>query len=214
MIGGTVLIGVVYLLVNLVYFRALPLSQIGASTRIGEEATTALLGPTAGRLLAAAVLVSVFGCLSSALIGASRLGLPMAEDAAAFRWMARIHPRYRTPTAGIVTLGAWSMLLVLSGSYEQLFQYSLFSSIIFHVITGLALFRLRRQRPDMPRPYRVVGYPWVPALFVAAMTGLVLNTLYRAAASVAARCRTGGARRAILSMAADARCALSGSSTP
>ena len=178
MIGGTALIGVVYLLVNLVYFRAMPLTAIGASTRIGEEATTALLGPTAGRLLAAAVLISVFGCLSSAFIAASRLGLPMSEDAPAFRWMSRIHPRYKTPTVSIVTLGVWSMLLVLTGSYEQLFQYSLFASIVFHVITGLALFHLRRQRPGAPRPYRVAGYPWVPALFVVAMTGLVLNTLY------------------------------------
>jgi basic amino acid/polyamine antiporter, APA family len=85
MIGGTVLIGVLYLLVNLVYFRAMPLSEIGASARIGEDATTALLGPTAGRLLAVAVLVSVFGCLSSAIIAASRLGLPMSEDEPAFR---------------------------------------------------------------------------------------------------------------------------------
>ena len=115
------LVGLLYLLVNLVYFRAMPLAQIGASARIGEEATTALLGPTAGRLLAAGVLVSIFGCLSSSIIGASRLGLPMSQDAPAFRWLARIHPRYRTPTAGIVTLGLWSMLLVLSGSYEQLF---------------------------------------------------------------------------------------------
>ena len=159
MIGGTVLIGVVYLLVNLVYFRAMPLSEIGASARIGEEATTALLGPTAGRLLAAAVLVSVFGCLSSAIIGASRLGLPMAEDAPAFRWMARIHPRYHTPTAGIIALGLWSMLLVLSGSYEQLFQYSLFSSILFHVITGLALFHLRRQRPNTRGPTASLAIP-------------------------------------------------------
>ena len=178
MIGGTVLIGVLYLLVNLVYFRAMPLSEIGASAKIGEEATTALLGPMAGRLLAAAVLVSVFGCLSSAIIGASRLGLPMSEDAPAFRWLARIHPQYHTPTASIGTLGLWSMVLALSGTYEQMFRYSLFSSIIFHVITGLALFRLRRERPEAPRPYRVVGYPAVPALFVAAMTGLVLNTLY------------------------------------
>ena len=177
MIGGTALVGVLYLLVNLVYFRAMPLAEVGASARIGEEATTALLGPTAGRLLAAAVLVSIFGCLSSGIIGASRLGLPMSQDAPAFRWLARIHPRYRTPTAGIVTLGVWSMLLVLSGSYEQLFQYSLFSSFIFHAITALALFTLRRKQPDTPRPYRVVGYPWVPALFLVAMTGLVLNTL-------------------------------------
>ena len=102
----------------------------------------------------------------------------MSEDAATFRWMARIHPRYQTPTAGIATLGLWSMVLVLTGSYEQLFQYVMFSSILFHVITGLALFRLRRQRPHTPRPYRVAGYPRVPALFVLAMTGLVLNTLY------------------------------------
>jgi APA family basic amino acid/polyamine antiporter len=76
-----------------------------------------------------------------------------------------------------VTLGVWSILLVLSGSYEQLFQYSLFSSFIFHAITALALFTLRRKQPDLPRPYRVVGYPWVPALFLAVMIGLVLNTL-------------------------------------
>ena len=177
MIGGTVLVGLLYLLVNLVYFRAMPLPELGTSARIGEAATTALLGPAAGRLLAAAVLVSIFGCISSAIIGASRLGLPMSHDAPAFRWLARIHRRYRTPTAGIATLGIWSMLLVLSGSYEELFNYSLFSSFIFHAITALALFRLRQKQPDTPRPYRVVAYPWVPALFLLAMTGLVVNTL-------------------------------------
>jgi len=177
MIGGTVLVGLLYLLMNFVYLRAMPLADLGASARIGEEATTALLGPTAGRLLAAAVLVSIFGCMSSVIIGASRLGIPMSEDAAALRWMARIHPRYQTPAAGVVALGAWSMLLVLSGSYEQLFDYALFSSFIFHVITALALFHLRRTQPDAPRPYRVAWYPWVPALFLLAMMGLVFNTM-------------------------------------
>src|SRR6476619_3559258 len=100
MIGGTLLVGVVYLLVNLVHFRAMPLAEIGVSTRLGEAATTALLGHGAG-------------CLSSAIIGASRLGLPMSEDAPACRWMSRIHPRYKTPTPGIITLCIWSMLLVL-----------------------------------------------------------------------------------------------------
>jgi APA family basic amino acid/polyamine antiporter len=177
MIGGTVLVGLLYILVNLVYFRAMTLPAIGASPRIGEEATTALLGPAAGRLLALAVLVSIFGCLSSGIIGASRLGHPLSQDAPAFRWLSRIHPRYHTPTAGIVTLGTWSSLLVMSGSYEQLFHYSLFASFIFHALTGLALFTLRRTQPLAPRPYRVFGYPWVPALFMAVMAALVLNTL-------------------------------------
>ena len=206
MIGGTVLIGVVYLLVNLVYFRAMPLSDIGASARIGEEATTALLGPTAGRLLAAAVLVSVFGCLSSAIIGASRLGLPMSEDAPAFRWMARIHPRYHTPTASIVALGVWSMLLVLTGSYEQLFQ-------------DLALLQHHLSRDHGPGPVpapapsaeRAEALPrrWLP---VGAGTvrggddGTAPEHALRAAAAVAARCRTGGARRAVLSVASAIHC--------
>ena len=177
MIGGTALVGLLYLLVNLVYFRALPIAVFGASSRIGEEATTALLGPAAGRLLAAVVLVSIFGCMSSLIIGASRLGLPMADDAAALRWLARIHPRYLTPSAGIVTLGGWSIVLVMSGSYEALFNYALFTSFIFHVITAVALFTLRWQQPHTPRPYRVFGYPYVPALFLVAMTGLVFNTL-------------------------------------
>lgn len=175
MVGGTVVVGCLYLLVNLVYLRALPLAELGASARIGEEAGTALLGPGAGRLLSAAVLVSIFGCLSSAILSASRLGVPLAEDAPAFRWMARVHPRHHTPSGGIVALAGWSMLLVLSGSYEELFQYVVFSSVLFHVVTGLALFRLRRARPDLHRPYRVAGYPWVPALFVLGMAGLVLS---------------------------------------
>jgi APA family basic amino acid/polyamine antiporter len=172
------LIGVLYLLVNLVYFRAMPLSEIGVSARIGEEATTALLGPTAGRLLAAAVLVSVFGCLSSAIIGASRLGLPMSEDAPAFRWMARIHPRYQTPDGR--DRHPRRLVDAARPVWQLRATVSVLAVLEHHLSRdhGLALFRLRRQRPSMPRPYRVVGYPWVPALFVVAMTGLVLNTLY------------------------------------
>lgn len=178
MIGGAILVLVLYLLVNLVYLRALPLPVIGASTRIGEHATTALLGETAGRLLAGAVLVSIFGCLSSASIAAARLGLPMAEDAAACRWLSAIHPRYQTPSAGIVTLGMWSAVLALSGSYEQLFAYVVFTGILFHVVTGLALFQLRRRHPTLARPYHAWGYPWVPGVFVVAMCGLVVNSFY------------------------------------
>ncbi len=207
MIGGTTLMGVVYLLVNLVYFRAMPLAEIGASARIGEEATTALLGPTAGRLLAAAVLVSVFGCLSSAIIGASRLGLPMSEDAPAFRWMARIHPRYQTPTAGIVTLGVWSMLLVLSGSYEQLFQYL---AVLQHHLSrdhgpGVVPSPTTTAEPAEALPRRRL--PLGAGTVRSGDDGTCPEHALRAAASVAARRRTGGAWRSVLSMASYAHCA-------
>ena len=201
MIGGTALIGLLYLLVNLVYFRALPLAAVGASGRIGEEATTALLGPTAGRLLAAAVLVSIFGCISSTIIGASRLGLPMSQDASAFGWLARIHPRHRTPTTGIVTLGVWSMLLVLSGSYEQLFQ----------VLAVLELHLPRHYLPGFVQPStHTAGHPeTLPGARVPLGAGTVprrddgAGPEYAPGASrpVAPGSRNGGARRSVLSLA-------------
>ena len=177
MVGGTLGMLGLYLLVNWVYFRALPIEAVGASTRIGEDAVTALLGPGAGRVLAGAVLISVFGCISSTLLGASRIGLPMAQDGIFFRRLATIHPRYLTPTTNIAVIGIWSCILALSGSYEQLFTYATFSALVFHIGAGAAVFRLRRTQPDTPRPYRTWGYPWVPAVFVLGTLGVVLVTL-------------------------------------
>ncbi len=201
MIGGTVLIGVLYLLVNLVYFRALPLADVGASARIGEEATTALLGPTAGRLLAAAVLVSIFGCISSAIIGASRLGLPMSQDAPAFRWLARIHPRYRTPTAGIVTLGVWSMLLVLSGSYEQLFQVLAVLELHLprHYLSGFV--QATTHTAGHPETLPGARLPLGAGIVPRRDDGAGPEHAPGASRPVAPGSRDGGARRSVLSLA-------------
>jgi APA family basic amino acid/polyamine antiporter len=102
----------------------------------------------------------------------------MAEEGLFFRGMARIHPRFRTPVACLIVQGAWSAVQACSGTYAQLYTYVVFTVFIFHAATGWSLFVLRRTRPDAPRPYRVWGYPVVPALFVAASVGLVLNTLW------------------------------------
>ncbi len=179
MVGGTLGMLGLYLLVNWVYLRALPIEAIGASTRIGEDAVVALVGPGAGRVLAGAVLISVFGCISSSILSATRIGLPMAQDGVFFRQLAAIHPRYLTPTTNIVLLGVWSCVLALSGSYEQLFTYATFCGMLFHVFTGAAVFRLRRTQPDTPRPYRTWGYPWVPAIFVLGTLGVLLVTLFQ-----------------------------------
>jgi APA family basic amino acid/polyamine antiporter len=176
-IGGTLAITGFYALVNIVYMRALTVAEMGATGRIGETAAQALFGPIGGRLITAAVLVSIFGCISATILYAARIYLPMAEDGSFFPFAARIHPRYRTPSASLVIQGVWAVILTFSGSYEQLYTYVVFAVVLFHFATGLAVFLFRRTRPDAERPYRTWGYPWVPIVFVISSLLLVVNTL-------------------------------------
>jgi len=177
LITGTVAVTALYVLMNLVYIRALPVEAMGETGRIGEAAAQTLFGPVGGRLISAAVLISTFGCISSTILYAARIYLPMAEDGLFFPALARVHPRYLTPSACIVAQGAWSVLLTFSGSYEQLYTYVTFAVVFFHAATGVAVFVLRRSQPAAARPYRVWGYPWVPFAFVLASGAVFLNTL-------------------------------------
>lgn len=174
---GTLAITVLYLLLNLVYLRALPIETMAETPRVAEAAAAALFGPLGARLLTAAVLVSAFGCLSTTILFAARIYLPMAQDRVFFPALAEIHPRYRTPSACILAQGVWSGLLAFSGSYDQLYTFAVFAVVLFHVATGAAVFVLRRTRPDLPRPYRVWGYPLVPAVFVLSSLAFLFNTL-------------------------------------
>ncbi|HSL20311.1 MAG TPA: APC family permease [Vicinamibacterales bacterium] len=174
---GVMLLTTIYLSVNVAYFFALPLDRIRGVTRIAEEAAVALVGPPGARFVAATVVVSTFGCNAAAVLAGSRLLFAMSRDGVFFRSASEVHPRFRTPHVAIVAMTLWSTLLTLSGTYEQLFTYVMFSSVLFSVFGGLALFRLRRLLPHHPRPYRAWGYPWVPALFVAGSIAFVWNTL-------------------------------------
>jgi APA family basic amino acid/polyamine antiporter len=179
LIYGTAAVTGLYLLLNLAYVRALSVPAIAASDRVGEAAAAALFGPAAARVVSLAVLVSTFGCLSSTILYSSRIYLPMAEDGVFFPALATIHPRYRTPTASLWAQTLWTVLLTVSGTYEQLYTYVVFASVMFAAAAGAAVFVLRRRRPQAERPYRVWGYPVVPALFVLACLALVGNTLYQ-----------------------------------
>jgi APA family basic amino acid/polyamine antiporter len=174
---GTSIVMAIYVLLNLVYVRALAPADMAASSRIGEAAAAALFGPRGARLLSAAVLVSIFGCLSSNILTCARIYLPMAQDGLFFRALARVHPRYHTPGACLVAQGIWSAALALSGTYEQLYTYVVFAGFMFHAMTGAAVFVLRRARPNAQRPYRVWGYPFVPIAFIATALAFVANTL-------------------------------------
>ncbi|HMF10161.1 MAG TPA: amino acid permease [Thermoanaerobaculia bacterium] len=177
LILGTGALVVIYGVTNLVYLRALPISEMAGAERVGEAAVRALFGPATARLASAAILVSIFGCLAANILTCSRIYQPMAEDGLFFRVLTRIHPKTRVPAASLIAQGVWASVLVLSGSFEQLYTYVIFIEVLFFVLTGLALYVLRRKFPDAPRPYRTWGYPWVPALFVAASFVLMVNTL-------------------------------------
>ena len=177
LVGGIAALTTIYLVVNVAYLFALSIDEMKGVTRIAERAATTLAGPGGAQFVALTVVLSTFGCNAAAILAGSRLLFAMASDGVFLPAARSVHPRYRTPHVAIVALTTWSALLALSGTYEQLFTYVMFISILFSVACGLALFRLRSKMPNHPRPYRTWGYPVVPIVFVMGSVAFVLNTL-------------------------------------
>jgi APA family basic amino acid/polyamine antiporter len=177
LIAGTLIVTLLYVAMNAVYLRALPIDSMARGTRTAEDAARALFGGGGARLLSLLVVVASFGCLASTILYSSRIYQPMAADGVFFRYVAAIHPRHHTPVRSLGLQSAWAIVLALSGSYTQLFTWVTFAVVLFHVAVGAALFVLRAKWPEAPRPYRAWGYPLVPALFILSMALLMLSTL-------------------------------------
>jgi basic amino acid/polyamine antiporter, APA family len=175
-IGVLFLMGI-YLAVNIAYLYTLRIDEMRGVTRIAELAMSVLMGPGGATFIAATVVISTFGCNAAGLLGGSRVLFAMALDGVFLPAASRVHPKYRTPHVAIVALTVWSVVLALSGTYEQLFTYVMFASILFSVAAGVALFVLRRTRPNAARPYRTWGYPIIPLVFVVGSAAFVVNTL-------------------------------------
>lgn len=174
---GTIAIVIVYSLANIGYVAALGPERAAASPGIASAAVGAVFGRAAGRLVAAAILVSIFSAANATVLTASRVTFAMARDRVFFERLAAIHPRYGTPAASVLAFGLWSMLLAASGTFEQLLTYVVFTGWIFYALGAAAVFVLRRTEPDVQRPFRVPGYPVAPLLFVVAAVAIVGNTL-------------------------------------
>ncbi len=177
LIWGTLIITLLYVLVNYIYLYALPISQMAGVERIAEKATTALFGGTTAAIISAAVVVSTFGALNGSILAGPRVYYAMAKDGLFFKRVAKIHPKFGTPAFSIVVQGVWASILTLSGTFKQLITYVIFVSIIFWITAAVAVFTLRKKFPDMPRPYKTWGYPVVPAIFIIASFGILINTL-------------------------------------
>ena len=186
LIYGTLALTAIYVAVNLAYVYTLTLDEMRGVTRIAEKAVTVLVGSGGAALVAATVVVSTFGCNVAGIIASSRSCFAMAAEGRFFPPAARVHPVYRTPHVALILTSVWSAFLTLTGGYEALFTYVTFASVLFGTLGGIAIFVLRAKRPDVPRPYRALGYPVIPALYVLGSFALVFNTLMeRPTASIA-----------------------------
>ncbi len=174
---STVLAILVYVLVNLAYFSILPLTAISKSPLVAADAFTVTIGPLGAALAALAVLLATAGCNNGLILSSARIYYAMAREREFFHTLARLHPRFHTPVAALIAQGIWSMLLVLTGTFNQLFTYVIFVSWIFYALAAAAVIVLRRRLPERTRPYRVWGYPWTLYVFMLFSLGLVLNTL-------------------------------------
>jgi APA family basic amino acid/polyamine antiporter len=174
---GTLALTLIYLAVNVGYVFSLSLSEMAGETRIAEKAMTTLIGSFGATFIAAVVVISTLGCNVAGVLAMSRACYAMAVDGLFFKSVAAVHHRYRTPHVAVALTCIWSAILAVSGSYNQLFTYVTFASVLFSTLGGVAIFRLRRTHASLPRPYKTWGYPWVPALFVAGSGLLVVNTL-------------------------------------
>jgi basic amino acid/polyamine antiporter, APA family len=174
---GTAALVVIYLTANAGYVAAVGASGVAASDRIAADVVHALFGPAAAKLVTLVILVSIFSAANGLALTGPRMYFAMARDGVFFRSLAEVHPRFGTPALAVATSAVWAMVLALSGTFEQLFTYVVFASWIFAALAAGSLFVLRRRRPDLPRPFRVPGYPWTPALFIAAAGAVVVNTV-------------------------------------
>ena len=175
--AGTLCIMGVYLLANLAYFYVLTGSEVGASPRVAADMMRRVLGQPGAAAVSVAAMISIFAALNGSILSGSRVPYAMARDGYFFEAMSRVHPRFRTPGAGIVLLGISSSLVLLSGQYKQLYTLVIFPSWILYGMTAASVIVLRRKRPDLQRPYRVPGYPIVPLLFVLVALALLYSTL-------------------------------------
>ena len=174
---GTLLVAALYLLANLAYMRVLPISAIAASEHVGADAAASVFGAAGGKVVSLLILISVLGTLNGCFMTSPRVYFAQAADGLFFRKFAEIHPLNGTPGFAILAQGLWSAVLILSGTYESLIDYALFGIWVFYGLMIAAVIVLRRTRPDLPRPYRMWGYPLTPLAFLAITLWFLINML-------------------------------------
>ncbi|MBI4349351.1 MAG: amino acid permease [Elusimicrobia bacterium] len=176
MASGVAVVGLLYIGANLAYFRMMPVADILTSSFVGSDAARLMAGESGVKALGVAVTLSALGCVNAMILAGARVIYAMATAGTLPASLAYVHPVQRVPTVALLVQMVWSILLVWSGSYDQLFTYVMCAQLAFYALTAAAVFVLRRSRPELDRPYRVPLYPWLPAVYVLFMGAIVVNT--------------------------------------
>jgi APA family basic amino acid/polyamine antiporter len=182
-VGGTLVVTALYLFVNVAYYYALTPLQIASvptSSSVATEVLKRFLGPMAVSMTAGALMVSSFGALHASVLANSRIPFAMARDGLFFRALVRLSPRSNVPVRAILAQAAWASVLALAGTYDTLTDSVIFASWLFYGLTTASLFVFRKRMPDAPRPYRALGYPLVPMVFLLVTAALLINTFVAA----------------------------------
>jgi APA family basic amino acid/polyamine antiporter len=186
---GTVLVSVLYLLANFVYIRFLPLSgspdgvdvmargiQYATDDRVATSALSVVVGDYAAIIMAVFIMISTMGCNNGLVIAGPRVYYAMAKDGLFFKKIGELNSK-GVPGFAIAVQGAWAILLCLSGTYSNLLDYVIIAALIFYILTILAVFILRVKRPEIARPYKAFGYPYIPILYILVTSAIVVILL-------------------------------------
>lgn len=176
LVAGTLTVTVLYVALNAAYLRVLPLATVAQSSRVAADFADAAVGGHGAQIMSALVILSTLGAINGVILAGPRVYLAMAQDGLLFKWVGAVHPAYRTPHRAIALQAAWSCVLVATGSYRALFTRVVYTEWIFFGMLAAALFFLRRRAGYAP-PYRIWGYPLLPALFVVSTAAIVINQI-------------------------------------
>ncbi len=176
---GTFIVTVLYVVVNLVYLAVLPLKEIAfaANDRIAITASTQIFGSTGTKVMALLVMISTFGCVNGLVLTGARVYYSMAKDGLFFKRAATLN-RNAVPAFGLWAQCIWACVLCLSGHYGDLLDYVIFVVLIFYILTIAGIFRLRKQRPGFPRPYKAFGYPVLPVIYIVVASVICIALLF------------------------------------
>jgi basic amino acid/polyamine antiporter, APA family len=177
LIAGTLLVIGVYLLANAAYFHVLIPREVANGTRVAADMMAKIWGASGAHAVSIAAMISIFAALNGSILSGARVPYAAAREGYFFARLAHVNPKHHVPGASIVALSIWSCVLVLSGKYDDLFNLVIFASWILYAMTAAAVVVLRRKLPNLNRPYRTVGYPVVPALFIGGAVILLASTL-------------------------------------